>query len=161
MTVGFNKALNIKHCAVAMIGSLLIAASLNVAANVTVKDAWIRAAPPSSTVLAGYLTLVNDSNQPIAIQSIRSPDFTTVEIHESITRDGRTQMQHHPSITIDANSSVKFEPNGKHLMLIEPRHRMQLGTSSILVFKLDNGQEINISVDVKSADAVESIVTPQ
>ena len=49
-------------------------------AALRVQDAWIRAAPPGVSVLAGYMTLVNDSDGDLIITAASSPSFRMIEM---------------------------------------------------------------------------------
>ena len=50
---------------------LTAAASAHAAGKLGVYDAWIRAAPPDSSVLAGYATLKNTGDAPIKVLDSR------------------------------------------------------------------------------------------
>lgn len=144
MNVGFSRLIR------AIIGIGLVSVTgVTYADGITVKEPWIRAAPPNATVMAGYLTIVNDSDTTVAITSASSTDFEKVEVHETVTRDGRVHMQHRPELTIAARSSVKFEPNGMHLMLIEPKRRLALGATVAVEFALANGKGVTFNMVVK------------
>lgn len=75
---------------------------------------------PGMNMTAGYLTLRNNSSQPIIISHVASPQFESVEMHESVVEDGMARMYALGEMTILAGSSVVFKPGGKHLMLMQP-----------------------------------------
>lgn len=146
MNVGFSMLIR----AIVGIGIVSVAGGAYAADGLTIKDPWIRAAPPNATVMAGYLTIVNDSGTAVAVKSASSTDFAKVEVHETVMRDGRVHMQHRPELPIAAHSSVKFEPNGMHLMLIEPKRRLALGASVVVVFALADGKDVTFNMAVKN-----------
>lgn len=146
MNVGFSTLIR----AIVGFGIVSVAGSAYAADGITIKDPWIRAAPPNATVMAGYLTIVNDMGTAVAIRSARSTDFAKVEVHETVMRDGRVHMQHRPELPIAAHSSVKLEPNGMHLMLVEPKRRLALGASVAVVFTLADGKEVTFNINVKN-----------
>ena len=74
---------------------------------------------PGMSMSAGYLTLSNESNRPILITSVASPQFGRVEMHESTTEDNVSRMKKIDELRIDAGQSIRFEPGGKHLMLMQ------------------------------------------
>ena len=52
----------------------------------TVRDGWVRPAPPVAQVRAGYLVLVNPGEKELVIDRVDSKDFGAVEIHEAVER---------------------------------------------------------------------------
>ncbi len=75
---------------------------------------------PGTVMSAGYLTLTNNTSQTITITRVSSPEFASVEMHESVLEDGMARMYALGDLTILAGAIVNFEPGGKHLMLIRP-----------------------------------------
>ena len=84
-----------------------------------IKNAWTPDAPPAVSVRAGYFMLVNHTDKAITITGAKSPLFRKVELHETQIKDGLMHMQAMNTVTVDANSTVHFKPEGKHLMLME------------------------------------------
>ncbi len=75
---------------------------------------------PGMQMTAAYFTLTNNTTQPIKITRVTSPEFESVEMHESVLEDGMTRMYALGDLTILAGAIVNFEPGGKHLMLMRP-----------------------------------------
>ncbi|MDJ0939240.1 MAG: copper chaperone PCu(A)C [Woeseiaceae bacterium] len=69
---------------------------------------------------AGYLTLTNNSDAPIRISRVESPQFGSVELHETVDEDGVARMQAIAALVIEPGGSVALERGGKHLMLMRP-----------------------------------------
>jgi len=80
----------------------------------------INAPPPDMKMSAGYLTLQNNTAEPITITRVSSPQFGAVEMHETVLRDGISRMIALEEVQIPAGGSVRFEPGAKHLMLMRP-----------------------------------------
>lgn len=99
--------------------SCIAACSANEAPLVAT-DVIIKAPPPGVKMLAGYLTLHNNTSDAITITGVSSPQFGSVEMHETITSDGISRMVALGEVTIPAGESVSFEPGGRHLMLMRP-----------------------------------------
>ena len=87
---------------------------------VMIMSPWVRAAPPTARVMAGYVMLHNQSDHPQTLTGVSSPMFERIEIHESYVEDGISKMRQLPQLEIAANAMVTFAPNGMHLMLIGP-----------------------------------------
>ncbi len=69
---------------------------------------------------AGYFALTNNTDGVITISSVVSPEFESVEIHESLLENGVAKMRRIPELSIPANSTLTLERGGKHLMLMRP-----------------------------------------
>jgi copper(I)-binding protein len=110
-----------------MIRRLTIVAALVILAGcgearppLVVSDVVITAGMPGMKMSAGYLTFANNSDQPIAITSVTSPQFDSVEMHETLIENDIARMREIPELAIPAHGSVVFERGGKHLMLMNP-----------------------------------------
>ena len=75
---------------------------------------------PGLSMGAGYLTLENNSEQRISITRVHSPEFVSVEMHESVLEDGVSRMYKLQEVVILPGQAVSFEPGAKHLMLRYP-----------------------------------------
>jgi len=86
-----------------------------VASNIEITEAM-----PGKTMSAGYFALTNNTDGVITISSVVSPEFESVEIHESLLENGVAKMRRIPELSIPANSTLTLERGGKHLMLMRP-----------------------------------------
>ena len=75
---------------------------------------------PGMQMSAAYLTLTNHSDDIIRITRVASPQFESVQLHESIVEDGVARMRAMPALEIPARQSVTLKRGGKHLMLMRP-----------------------------------------
>lgn len=123
---------------------LALSASVSVQATETsaadslaVRDGWIRPAPPTAPVRAGYVVLENRSGSEIAIDAVRSEAFGAIEIHEMHDVDGVMRMRRVPRLVVEADASVELKPGGLHLMLFRPATVLESGTVATLVFSSD------------------------
>jgi len=102
-----------------VVGCLLAACSVEKTPLVAT-DVDISRPIPGMQMTAAYFNLTNNTTQAIRITRVTSPDFESVEMHESVLEDGMTRMYALGDLTILAGKTVDFEPGGKHLMLIRP-----------------------------------------
>ena len=93
-----------------------------------VERAWIRAAPPGATVLAGYATLRNDCAQPFVLTGVAGRDFVMAMVHETRVANGRSRMRHAKRTVVPARGSLRLAPGGYHLMLMHPKRALPAGT---------------------------------
>jgi len=69
---------------------------------------------------AGYLELINQSGKDVRINRVSSPEYGSVEMHETVVEDGIARMREIPELEIADGDTVVFERGGKHLMLMQP-----------------------------------------
>jgi len=112
------------------------------ACDLQIKNAWVRAAPPMTMQLAGYVSLENHCGRAATVLSVSSPDFGMAMIHETVVENGMSKMRHTDSLTIPAHGSVAFTPGGRHLMLMTPAHELKPGDNVKLTFVLASGNAV-------------------
>ena len=83
-------------------------------------DVTITQPMPGMTMSAGYLTLTNNTEETITITRVSSPQYASVELHESVVDDGVARMRPLEKIEIPAGRNTILAPGGKHLMLMRP-----------------------------------------
>jgi copper(I)-binding protein len=107
---------------------------------------------PGTDVTAGYLTLNNSSRQPITVERVTSPQFARVEIHETVIRDDVARMASIAPLIVDEQSSVLFEPGGKHLMMSRWSNEIVPGMPVTLEFHYDTNGLVIVATTVRSRD---------
>jgi copper(I)-binding protein len=95
--------------------------------DLVISDAWVRAAPPTASVMAGYLTLGNGSQEPVTLTAVASPSFERVEMHDMTHENGVMRMRKLDQIEIAAGAKAELAPGGRHLMLIQPKGAFAVG----------------------------------
>jgi len=114
-----------------------------------VEKAWIRAAPPTATALAGYATIRNDCGRPLVLTGAKSPDFVIAQVHETKLVDGSMQMRHAKRTTLPAEASFQLAPGGSHLMLMHPRRLLPEGKVVHVELLLEDGRKIPADFTVR------------
>jgi copper(I)-binding protein len=134
--------------------ALLFSAALAARADdITVRDAWVREAPPGAAVLAAYLTLENHSERARQLVAARSPDFDRIEIHATVVRDGVASMMALETLDIEARGRTALAPGGTHLMLIGPHRPLSAGQRVALTLVFAGGETLELTVPVRSRAA--------
>ena len=80
----------------------------------------VTAPAPGMRMAAAYLDITNRSGTPIRITSVTSPNYESVEMHETTIEDGVARMRAIPVLEIADGETATFERGGKHLMLMRP-----------------------------------------
>ncbi len=114
-----------------------------------IENAWIAEAPPVSKVMVAYLTLINAGPNAIEIIRAESDLYSSIEIHETIHKDGMASMVRHDSLIIAANNKLELKPGGPHLMLFNPAKRLKAGDVVTITFTANNNTTKTVSVPVK------------
>jgi copper(I)-binding protein len=96
---------------------------------------------PGKKMSAAYLTLTNNTNAAIRISSVASPDFESVEIHESLLENGVAKMRRVPELLIPAHATLSLMRGGKHLMLMRPT-----GTALEVTLNFYNGDTVLLGI---------------
>jgi copper(I)-binding protein len=120
--------------------------------GLSVTDAWIREAPPTSAVHAGYLTVTNNGQDAVSITGVYSPDYGAAEIHRSWVEDGIAHMALIEQLTLAPGETVRLEPGGKHLMLFRPQRALSAGDTVTLRFGTESDDCHEFTATVKRAD---------
>lgn len=107
--------------------ALLLAQPLWACAGLETSDAWVRAAPPTAQVMAGYLTLANRGDQVLRIDGVSAQGFERAELHQMTHVDGVMRMRRLDGIDIAPGERVELAPGGRHLMLFDPIRTVAAG----------------------------------
>lgn len=118
-------------------------------AQLDADDAWVGHLPPAVQVRAGYVVINNPSTRPNTIVAAESRAFARVEVHRSVERDGKLQIQRVDSVTIEPGSRLAFEPGGLHLMSIDPRAKLGPGDVVEVELRLDDGRVLRLEMPVQ------------
>ena len=122
------------------------------AGGFTVKNSWIREAPPGMKVLVAYMTLENGKDDALMLVGAVSSEFESIEMHHSIIKDDISGMVQQYSIRIAPYSTVKFEPRGLHLMLINPKRELKVGDKVKIALQFSNYRKIKVVYFVQKGD---------
>jgi len=112
--------------------------------HIHISDAWVREAPPSSTVLAGYLSIENKGDEAAVLTGISSPSFDSIMVHKSEIKEGVAMMSPVKDLVIPPGSTVLFKPGVYHLMLKGPTKRFAAGDEIELSLRFSPGGEVPV-----------------
>lgn len=129
--------------------ALLLLSAPAGAAELRVDDAWIKHLPASVPVRAGYMTLFNPLDRGVTIVAARSDDFASVEFHRSFMQDGMMRMEQLQLLQVDAGASLRLEPGGLHLMLMQPVNPGSPGDTRRISLEYDDGSVQELAFEVR------------
>ena len=134
---------------VGLILALTLIAAGSEKADVSVRDAWVREAPPGAAMMAGYMVLQNRTSRSQILVAASSPGFETVMIHRTIAKQGMTGMEHAPQIELLPNTSLLFAPGGYHLMLSNPKRTLRAGDRVDIYLEFRGGLVLPVAYEVR------------
>jgi copper(I)-binding protein len=119
--------------------------------RVRIESPWILEAPGGTDNMAGYGVLRNSSSDAVVIESVDSPAFEDVHLHETSIEDGQARMAPVDSLTLPAGGRAVMRPGGLHLMLMSPVRMLERGDSARIRFHLSDGATLTAEFVVRSA----------
>jgi len=127
-------------------------------ADVKVTHAWIRLAPPSASVHAAYMQLLNQHQRLHTIVQVKADCCLMAMLHETLQRQDRVFMDHLSQLDLPAGKHVELMPGGIHIMLMKPYAPLLLNdvVTITLVFK-DKTQQTITAVVAESGYGDEAI----
>jgi hypothetical protein len=117
---------------------------------VVATDVVVTAPGAGMPMAAGYLQISNQSGGNIRITRVSSPEYGSVEMHETFVEDGIARMRAIPALEIADGETVVFERGGKHLMLMQP-----VGEPRTITLNFYSGDVLLLSVSADFTPAME------
>ena len=106
------------------------------APSVRVANAWARATVPGQNTGAAYVDLTSDRGAVLVAAG--SPLAGRVELHSMTNEGGVMRMRQLPKVELPAGQTVKLEPNGIHLMLVDLKQPLKPGDKLPLVLSVQS-----------------------
>ena len=119
------------------------------AAKLEISGAWIKNLPMVVPVRAGYMSIVNKQTRTITITWAKSEDFARIEVHQSVEKNGVLSMRPVHALEIASGETVKLEPGGIHLMMMEPLKTLTPGSKVVVTIGYDDQTTQNIEMIVR------------
>lgn len=132
-------------------GLCMVLPEFGVAAELQATDAWVRLAPPASTVNAAYLSLANPGNQPIVITQVKANCCAMAMLHQTRQQGETVSMVHVDQLEVPPLSSIQLKPGSLHIMLMQPERRLVEGDQVKLEFTLGDGNIQEVIAPVKAS----------
>lgn len=99
---------------------------------------------------AAYFTLENRSDRADRLVSVASPVARRAELHESRVENGVMRMRPVEGIAVPAGGSVRLEPGGLHVMLMELSEPIAEGRRVPLTLTFESGATLAVDAEVRS-----------
>ena len=119
------------------------------AENVTIADAWVKAADEGMTAAFGELTNTGDTE--VSVLASTSAAATMTELHETVD-DGRGSMsmqEKEGGFVVPAGGTLVLEPGGNHLMLMGLTAPLVAGDEIEITLSFSDGSEFTFAAPAK------------
>lgn len=116
--------------------------------RIAIEDAWSPAAPPGAAVAAVYMRIT--ARESDVLLSASTPIAARTEMHATSIEDGMMQMRPLAQIELPADEEVRFEPGGRHFMLVELASHPPAGASFPMTLTFRNAGALQVEVLVRA-----------
>lgn len=138
-------------CRLSLIAIVLFSPMISAGETIEISHAWIREAPPTSRMLAGYMQITNLSDKPQLLLEAKSEQLGHIMFHSTVVRDGVARMIHMDKVKVPAKGSISFEPGGRHLMIGAPEGGLKAGQHVEVDLIFRGGLRERVEFTVKKA----------
>ena len=118
------------------------------AAQVAVKDPWVRATVPQQKATGAFMQL--ETRQATRLIEARSPVAGVVEIHEMKMENNVMKMRQVDGLDVPAGKAVELKPGGYHVMLMDLKEQMKEGASVPVTLVFEGADKKRETVEVKA-----------
>ncbi len=132
-----------------LLGLALGAAAMAVQAQVSVKDAWVRATVAQQKSTGAFMQL--SSAKPVRLVSVSSPVAGVAEVHEMKMEGGVMKMRAVEALDLPAGQTVELKPGSYHLMLMALKSPIKEGEAVPLSLVFEGADKKRETVEVKAS----------
>ena len=125
------------------------------AGDLVISQAWSRATPGGAKVGGGYLTIENKGTTADKLVGVTGDISDKIEVHEMSMNNGVMKMRPvEGGLTIDPGKTVKFSPNGYHLMIMGLKSPLKQGEKVPLTLQFEKAGKVTVTFDVQGIGAM-------
>lgn len=124
--------------------------------DLVISSAWSRATPAGAAVAGGYLTISNKGTAAERLISFTTDLAGQPEVHEMTDEGGVMKMRPlAKGLVIPAGATVKLEPGGYHLMLLQLKKPLSAGQRFKATLVFEKAGPIEVEFEVRAMGAGE------
>ena len=115
-------------------------------AQVTVKDAWVRATVAQQKATGAFMQI--HSSEAVRLVQVQSPIAGVAEVHEMALEGDVMKMRALPALPLSAGQPMTLRPGGHHIMLLDLHQQVKPGDTVplTLTFEAAGGQRHSLQV---------------
>ena len=124
--------------------------------SIEIGHPWTRPTPPGAPTAAGYMTLTNNDTKDDRLVSAETDLAAVTELHRSEMVDGVMRMRAQPEgLVLPAGETVRLEPGGYHLMLIDVERPFAAGERIPVTLTFESAGTVTVELSVDAPKAHE------
>jgi periplasmic copper chaperone A len=125
------------------------------AGDLVITQAWSRATPGGAKIGGGYLTIENKGNTADRLVGGSSDAAAKVQVHEMSMKDGVMTMRPvEGGLAIEPGKTVKLNPGGFHLMLLDLKGPLKQGEKLPITLEFERAGKVSVTFDVAGIGAM-------
>lgn len=112
-----------------------------------VEGAWVRSSVPGQQGTGGFMKLT--AREPMQLVGVSTPVAGTAEVHEMKMEGDVMRMRAVPKLDLPAGQAVELRPGGYHLMLLDLKQPLAVGTTVPLTLLLRDAKGKESKLELK------------
>lgn len=97
-----------------------------------------------------YFDIVNAGDEFVAMRAVSVADAKEAMMHETVDENGTTKMLPMAPLTLDKGKPVKFEPGGKHVMVMDLAETLKAGDTTEMTATFAGGDKMSVPAKVEA-----------
>ena len=116
------------------------------AAQVAVKDAWVRATVPQQQGTGAYMQITSTTDARLV--EVQSPIAKVAEVHEMAMVENVMRMRPVKALELPAGKTVELKPNGYHVMLTGLKEQIKDGDRVTLTLTVEDKDKKRQTIEI-------------
>lgn len=129
--------------------TLAVSACSGPAGELRVEDAWVRSNP--NLLGAAYLAITARDADTLVAAAVDPSVAGSVELHEVTEQDGMMRMREVDGIALPAGRTVRLEPGGYHIMLLDMPAMLEPGQDVAITLTFASGTTTTVTAEVRAS----------
>jgi periplasmic copper chaperone A len=118
------------------------------AADLEIKDAWVRGTVPAQKATGAFMQL--SSKGGVTLVGAASPVAGVVEVHEMAMDGGMMRMRPAGRLAVEPGKPLELKPGSYHIMLMDLKKPLSKGEQVPLTLKVEGKDKKQESVELKA-----------
>ena len=123
--------------------------SLSAAAQVVVKDAWVRATVPQQKATGAFMQITSPADAVLV--EVQSSAAGIVEMHEMKLDNNVMKMRAVEQVALPAGKLVELKPGGYHVMMMDLKAQVKAGDTIPLTLVFEGRDKKRFTMEVKAS----------
>jgi copper(I)-binding protein len=117
--------------------------------NLVIGHPWSRPTVSGMPTGVAYLSITNRGTRRDTLIGASTPAAARVEFHRTSFEAGMAHMRPTGPLVVEPNATITAEPGGLHMMLVDLKSPLVVGTLVPLVLRFERAGEITVQLKVE------------